>query len=63
MDLLGIKLLRHGCVVSYISEKHRHQLPLTLNGTPCSKDFVRQMFRRVRLRLVVVNRRSFIRFS
>ena len=51
------------CVVSQISEEHRHQLPLTLDGTPYSKDFVRQVFRRLTVGLIVVNWRSFIGFS
>jgi hypothetical protein len=62
MDFLGIKLFTYGCVVSHISEEHRHQFPLTLDGTPCIKDFVHQVFRCVRPGLIVVNWRGFFGF-
>jgi hypothetical protein len=59
VDFLGVEFLGNEGVVGNVSEEHRYELPLALDGTAGREDLIGQVFGCVGLRLGVVNRRSY----
>ena len=62
VDFLRVELLRHGCVIGHISEEHRHQFALSLNGAARRQDLISQMFGGVGLGLGEVDWGAYLQF-
>jgi hypothetical protein len=62
MDFLGIKFLRNGSVICYVSKEDSYNFSFTFDGTAGGEDLVFEMFWSVGLGLGIVYGRGFFRF-